>query len=71
LGRSPIVAQAVYLDESGRELWRSEHGEYVPPGTMVTAPDGTRYLAVKVIATQELGGPAEAHLTMTLRPFAG
>jgi hypothetical protein len=65
------VALAVYLDEAGREMWRSERAEYVPPGTMITAPDGTRYLAVTVTATQELGGPAEAHLTLTLRLFAG
>jgi hypothetical protein len=63
------VARAIYVDEGETELWRSERAEHMPPGTMIPGPDGTRYLVVRVTATQDLGGPQERVLTFTLRPM--
>jgi hypothetical protein len=60
------VALGSYWDEEGNELWSSEVAVYVPPGTLVTGPDGARYLAVKVRATEVIDGPKE-RLRITLR----
>jgi hypothetical protein len=46
------VVSVTYEDESGRELWRSEHAEYAPPGTLVTSPDGIRFLTMEVLVKQ-------------------
>ena len=53
----------VYEDESGSELWRSITAELVPPGTLVTAADGCRYLAAKVVP-DELDGPGDVRITL-------
>jgi hypothetical protein len=47
------VAQVIYQDEDGRELWRSDRAEYTPTGTLVTRADGERYLVVRAAREQE------------------
>ncbi|HJQ42080.1 MAG TPA: hypothetical protein VJ831_03250 [Jatrophihabitantaceae bacterium] len=61
------MAQCSYEDEDGAELWTAADGEFVPPGALVTAPDGERYLAVRASAIA--GAPTEA-LRITVRRMA-
>ena len=65
-GRPRPVVLCSYWDEEGNQLWSSELAVYVPPGTLVTGPDGARYLAVKVRGTEVIDGPRE-RLHITLR----
>ena len=56
----------IYENESGGELWRSALAEVVPPGTLVTSADGTRYLVAKVTRHEDLDGPGESRITLRL-----
>ena len=56
-----------YLDEAGHELWRSERGESVPPGTLVTSPDAVLYFVVRT----PLAVPNAADPYLTLRALRG
>jgi hypothetical protein len=63
------MAQAVYVDEDGSELWQSQWGEYTPAGTVVTGPEGRRYLVAHVDASPD-GAVTDADLTITVRALS-